>query len=106
MSAPVIVRYQARSGVRYVAIWDAGDSGYSTRSASPGCHTYQTRSGEGYGLVDAYRYAIVHAPGVRTYSTRAACVRALVHDYGVDRDDVRDVDRVAVRATVDVAEAI
>ena len=103
MSAPVIVRYQARSGARYVAIWDAGDSGYSTRSASPGCHTHQSRCGEGWGLVDVYRYAIDHAPGVRTYSTRAACVRALVRDYGVDRDDVRDVDRVAVRATVEVA---
>ena len=103
MSAPVIVRYQARSGVRYVAIWDAGDSGYSTRSASPGCHTYQSRCGEGWGLVDVYRYAIDHAPGVRTYATRAACVRALVRDYGVDRDDVRDVDRVPTRADVVVA---
>ena len=103
MTAPVIVRYQARSGVRYVAIWDAGDNGYSTRSASPGCHTYQSRCGEGWGLVDVYRYAIDHAPGVRTYSTRAACVRALVRDYGVDRDDVRDVDRVPTRAVVEVA---
>ena len=103
MSAPVIVRYQARSGVRYVAIWDAGDNGYSTRSANPGCHTYQSRCGEGWGLVDVYRYAIDHAPGVRTYSTRAACVRALVRDYGVDRDDVRDVDRVPTRAVVEVA---
>ena len=103
MSAPVIVRYQARSGVRYVAIWDAGDNGSSTRSANPGCHTYQSRCGEGWGLVDVYRYAIDHAPGVRTYATRAACVRAIVRDYGVDRDDVRDVDRVPTRAVVEVA---
>lgn len=76
--------------MRYVLIWDDGDNGWSTPSAIGGCcHTYQSRS---VGAI--VHYAIAHSPGVRAYATRSGCLRALVRNYGVDPDDVRDMDRV------------
>ncbi len=78
MSAPVVVRYQARSGVRFVIVWE-DEVGWTTPSASPGCHTYQSRR-----VADVVSYAIRHSPGVRTYATRASCRRALGRAWGHD----------------------
>lgn len=78
VGSTVVCSYKARSGrMRYVAVRDAGDNGYSTASANPGCHTYQSRS-----LSDVVSYAIAHAPGVRTYASLPSIRRALARAMG------------------------
>ena len=44
-------------------------------------------------------YAIQHSPGVRTYASRATCLRAMLRTCPhFDRDEVLDLDRVPAPA--------